>query len=168
MKLVDYWMARYVHNADDLVAMQGAILAIERKLQELGDNGAFMCGPDPHGTITTTQGSFIAVDEWALDVEHGTIGIRYIYDMVHDNHCDRRCVSERWMTCPIEWLFMPEDKYMPLKEERYKELRAQRNEAVLAAEKYKRRERYLQLRQEYEELRAEFEPEEKSNDNSEG
>ena len=28
------------------------------------------------------------------------------------------------MTCPIEWLFMPEDKYMPLKEERYKELRA--------------------------------------------
>ena len=72
------------------------------------------------------------------------------------------------MTCPIEWLFMPEDKYIPLKVERYKELRAQRNEAVLAAEKEKRRERYLQLRQEYEELRAEFEPEEKSNDNSEG
>ena len=63
MKLVDLWISRYVRNADNLVTMQGAILAVERKLQELGDNGAFMCGPDSQGNITTTQGSFIAVDE---------------------------------------------------------------------------------------------------------
>ena len=168
MDLTDCWIERFVKDQKGLEDAQGSWIAINRKLLELAWNGAFMYGPDPSGAITRTGTGCIAIDEWALDTKNGNIGIRYVYDFVRDNHGDRRCISEAWYTCPIDWLFMPEAQYVPLIEGRIKTLRARRSAAAKIAEREERRSRYLQLQQELEELRAEIEAEEQSDDSSEG
>ena len=123
--------------------------AMNEKLMEMAEAGAFVCDTDDEENAFYSDDDEIGgICEWRISKDGKTLGVRLVWD---DGGFYRD--EPDWYTCPAEWLFMPMEDYMPLIEIRNAEVDERRSRQEEDLEREERRKLFLKLK-------AEFEPEE--------
>jgi len=138
-----------LYDQDFLQKLQPLWNAMHTKLIEMANAGAFVCDTDDNDCAFYSDDEEIGgICEWRISKDGKTLGVRLIYD---DGGFYRD--EPDWYVCPVEWLFMPQDDYMPLMELRNAEIDERRSRQAEDLEREERRKLFLKLK-------AEFEPEE--------
>ena len=165
--LADYVFQTVIGCVKALDQAHGSYIAIQNKLIEMARDGAFICDCyDTHAKPVATDKTVSGIWNWAICSDQKEIGIQLVLSHVDSDPWDDDPYSvtfqdDDWYTCPVSWLFMTREEYIPLAKNRLDFLTHRREQKEREAAKAERRERYYKMKPEFEELRKEFEPEEK-------